>query len=218
MKCPHCNVDFHDEPSRVWNDEDIDGSWTIEKRKCSACSRIILNLCAVRKTPTPAGGIRIVNLSSQLVRPIGANRSPAPAAVSDEFADDYEEACLVLPYSPKASAALSRRCLQAVLRAHVGIKKKTLAEEIENFTNRPDTPSHISESVDAIRNIGNFAAHPIKSTSSGEVVPVEEGEADWNLDVLELLFDFLFVQPELIKKKKEALNKKLSDAGKPPMK
>jgi hypothetical protein len=33
--------------------------------------------------------------------------------------------------------------------------------------------------LDAIRTIGNFAAHPIKSTSSGEIVDVEPGEAEW---------------------------------------
>ena len=49
-------------------------------------------------------------------------------------------------------------------------------------------------------------------------VRVEPGEAEWNLDVLEALFDFYYVQPAKHKKKKAALNKKLADAGKPPMK
>jgi hypothetical protein len=35
---------------------------------------------------------------------------------------------------------------------------------------------------------------------------------------LETLFDFFFVQPELLKAKRDALNKKLKDAGKPPLK
>jgi hypothetical protein len=61
-------------------------------------------------------------------------------------------------------------------------------------------------------------SHPTKSTSSGEVVPVEAGEAEWNLDVVEALFDFYFVQPHLLHKKRDALNAKLKDAGKPPMK
>jgi hypothetical protein len=58
----------------------------------------------------------------------------------------------------------------------------------------------------------------MKSTASGEVVPVEPGEAEWNLDVLEALFDFYFVQPAWVKKKRDALNLKLQQAGKPPMK
>ena len=50
------------------------------------------------------------------------------------------------------------------------------------------------------------------------MVDVKLGEAEWNLDVLEGLFDFYFVQPAILKKKREALNKKVADAGKPPMK
>jgi len=46
---------------------------------------------------------------------------------------------------------------------------------------------------------------------------VEAGEAEWNLDTLEGLFDFYFVQPAVLQAKKEALNKKLSGAGKPTL-
>jgi hypothetical protein len=74
------------------------------------------------------------------------------------------------------------------------------------------------ESIDAVRNIGNFAAHPQKSTATGEILEVEFGESEWLLDVLESLFDFYFVQPSILKAKRDALNKKLNDAGKPPMK
>jgi hypothetical protein len=68
------------------------------------------------------------------------------------------------------------------------------------------------------KNIGNFAAHPVKSKSTSEIVDVEVEEAEWNLDVLELLFDFYYVQPARIAQKREALNAKLGEAGKPHMK
>ena len=79
-------------------------------------------------------------------------------------------------------------------------------------------PILLAGAIDAIRNIGNFAAHPIKSTASGEVLPVEPGEAEWTLDVLDGLFDFYFVQPAILKRKKAALDTKLASAGKPPVK
>jgi hypothetical protein len=41
---------------------------------------------------------------------------------------------------------------------------------------------------------------------------VEPGEAEWTLDVLEILFDFYFVQPARLKAKRDALNKKLAEA------
>ena len=66
--------------------------------------------------------------------------------------------------------------------------------------------------------IGNFAAHPLKSTTTGSIVDVEPGEAEWNLDVLESLFDFYFVQPAISAKRKAELNKKLKEAGKPKLK
>jgi len=164
-------------------------------------------------------GFSVLNLrSKRMVYPKGNNRPPVPPGIPKEFAEDYTEACLVLTDSPKASAALSRRCLQHILREKAGIKKGDLATEIQQVIDSRTLPSHLNESIDAIRNIGNFAAHPIKSTSSGEVVPVEAGEAEWNLDVVEALFDFYFVQPDLLQSKRDALNAKLKDAGKPPMK
>lgn len=67
--------------------------------------------------------------------------------------------------------------------------------------------------LNAVREIGNFAAHPIKSDSSAEVIDVEIGEAETNLDVLEELFDEVFVKPTLQDQKLEELNRKLASAG-----
>ena len=50
------------------------------------------------------------------------------------------------------------------------------------------------------------------------LVEVETGEAECNLDVLEATFDFYFTQTTLLKAKRDALSKKLKDAGKPPLK
>ena len=160
-----------------------------------------------------------VNIQDQeLVRPKGSSRPSCPKQVTVDIAEDYNEACLVLPDSAKASAALSRRCLQNLLREKGRVKSGNLAVEIQEVIDSGDLPSYLSESIDAIRNVGNFSAHPMKSKNTGAILPVEPQEAEWNLDVLELLFDFYFVQPELLEIKRDALNKKLKEAGKPPMK
>lgn len=57
----------------------------------------------------------------------------------------------------------------------------------------------------------------MKSTSTGVVVDVEPGEAEWNLDVVEALMDIYYEQPAVIAAKRAALNVKLADAGKPPV-
>jgi hypothetical protein len=145
-------------------------------------------------------------------------RPAPPPYVPRELAEDYTEACLVLPDSPKASAALSRRCLQHLLREVAKVKPADLSTEIQQVLDSGKLPTQLSEAIDAIRQVGNFAAHPIKTKSTGEIVPVETEEAEWNLDVLEQLFDFYFVQPAVLKKKKADLNAKLTAAGKPPMK
>ena len=128
------------------------------------------------------------------------------------------EAALVLSDSPKAAAALGRRCLQHLLREKAKVKPQDLFNEIQEVIDRRELDSDLASALDAVRVIGNFAAHPTKSQSTGEIVDVEPGEAEWTLDVLEQLFDRYYVQPEVIKKKKADLNVKLKAAGKPELK
>ena len=92
-----------------------------------------------------------------------------------------------------------------------------LVQEIEEFIPRKDVPTYLSDAVDAVRNVGNFAAHPSKDTNTVEIVDVEQGEAERLLDVLESLFDFVFVQTKRLEERKKALNAKLTSLGKPPM-
>jgi hypothetical protein len=141
----------------------------------------------------------------------------APAETPADVADDFNEAALVLRDSPKASAALSRRCLQAVLRA-AGYAQKDLGPAIQAALDDGKLPPAIAQNLDAIRNIGNFAAHPLKDTNTGEILPVEPEEAEWNLEVLELLFDHYYVQPARAAERRAQLDAKLAKAGKPPMK
>ena len=151
------------------------------------------------------------------VYPKGVARAALSSDIPIKFASDYKEACLVFADSQKASAALSRRCLQNLLREKAGTKAKDLAAQIQEVINSGKLPSHLADAIDAVRAIGNFAAHPIKSEHSREVIDVEPGEAEWSLDTLEGLFDFYFVQPSKLKKKRDALDQKLAAAGKPPL-
>jgi hypothetical protein len=153
-----------------------------------------------------------------MVHPKAAARTALSTDVEQKYAADYSEACLVLSDSPKASAALSRRTLQLLLREKAGVKPSDLSKEIEQVLASGKLPSQLGDAIDAIRNLGNFAAHPMKSTNTGEILDVEPGEAEWLLDVLEGLFDYYFVQPAVLQRKKDALNKKLAEAGKPAMK
>ena len=221
MNCPHCSVEFHPQVQVYRFGTDDSGDWAVERYQCPRedCAGWILYLVIGEVGLTPGVGNYVAEVyERRLIYPTVSGRPPAPPQVPDDFAEDYEEACTVLPYSAKASAALSRRCLQHLLRDKAHVKPSRLAAEIQELLDSDELPSHIANAVDAVRNIGNFAAHPIKSESTGEIVPVEPGEAEWNLDVLEALFDFYFVGPEVLKQKQEALDAKLKEAGIPPMK
>lgn len=213
MKCPHCLVEFHDDPCSSWIGRDVDGVWGVTTRSCPACKR----MSAWLATGVSAGGRFHPTEDGRLIRPRGIARAPLAPDVPEDFARDYHEACLVLADSPKASAALSRRCLQHLLRQKAGAAKRDLADQIQELLDSKQLPPYLASDLDAVRNTGNFAAHPMKSTATGEIMDVEPGEAEWNLDVLEALFEFYFVQPAAAQAKRDALNAKLTEAGKPPM-
>ena len=193
---------------------DGDGHWRIYSETCPACKKAILAL-QHGVSQWVKGTLTYTVLSDVFVRPMGSQRPPPPPAVVAPYRQDYIEACAVLPYSAKASAALTRRCLQAVLKDKGGFAEHNLADQIESAISKGHLPTHLSDQLDAVRVIGNFAAHAIKSSASGQIIDVEAGEAEWNLDVVESLFDFYFVQPGVAQAKKAALNVKLAAAGKP---
>lgn len=219
MICPHCLTAFYDDKEAIALSADRTSRWKLWRRACPECERFIFSLYEEYDKFNRGGGRYGYHKNREfLVYPKVPSRTPLSKDIPDEYSKDYSEACLTLADSPKASAALSRRCLQHLLREKAGIKKGNLASEIQQVLDIGKLPTHLLDSLDAIRNIGNFAAHPIKSTASGEIIDVEPGEAEWNLDVLESMFDYYFVQPVLLKKKRDALDVKLKKAGKPEMK
>ncbi len=112
---------------------------------------------------------------------------------------------------------LSRRCHEYLLRERKVSAEDSLDRAIDDAL-ATHLPSDIGENLDTVWNIGNFAAHPQKSVNSEETLDLEPGEAEWSLDVLESLFDYNYIQPAKSAKKREALDKKLAEAGKKPMK
>ena len=205
MKCPHCQVEVHE--NFYWKTVADSGNntplgksgkdmtyWHLGTMVCPACKDAILQL---KRTLATRPG----NELQYLVYPRKVMRPSAPKEVPRHIAEDFNESCTVFSDSPKASAALSRRCLQAILRDK-GFAQKDLVKAIQAAIDSKQLPTSISENLDAVRNIGNFAAHPLKDTLASSIEAVEPHEAEWNLEVLEELFDFYYVQPE---RSKEAL-------------
>lgn len=95
-------------------------------------------------------------------------------------------------------------------------KERDLSNQIDKAIKQ--LPTRIAENLDAIRQIGNYAVHPIKSKSTGTIVDVEPEEANWTLDVLEDLFDYYYVMPKKAEERRNKLNAKLKEIGKPQLK
>jgi len=205
--CPHCHTMNRFEDAVLGNDRH-----TVAIDFKHGIDNIVETLHLCRCTNC---GDTIMFLDDEMIFPKGSFRPTAPKEVPDEIANDFNEACLVESLSPKAAGALARRCLQNLLH-NQGIKKRNLNDEIEETISQ--LPSHLGNSIDAIRTIGNFAAHPMKYENSGSLVDVEPEEIEWILDVLEQLFDFYYVAPAKTKVKRENLNQKLKNAGKPELK
>src|SRR5579883_1812676 len=112
MKCPHCTVAIHanwtSTPIRHGN---TTTRWRTQVMACPACSKIIVRtgegMWGANEFIEPVVWVQVF--------PQGYNRGPVPTEVPKDIASDYDEASLVLASSPKASAALSRRCLQTTL-------------------------------------------------------------------------------------------------------
>lgn len=123
---------------------------------------------------------------------------PQPEFIPEPIREDYYEACAIRDLSPKASATLSRRCIQGMIRDFAGISKARLVDEIDELRKRVASgaaPKGVSEeSVDAIdhvRGIGNIGAHMEKDINL--IVSIEPDEAQILIDLIESLFDEWYV-------------------------
>lgn len=106
-----------------------------------------------------------------------------PDYVPKPIRDDYVEACKIRDLSAKASATLSRRCLQGMIRDFWGIAKGRLIDEIEALEDKVDADTW--EAIESVRKIGNIGAHMEKDINV--IVDVEPNEAQKLIELIELL-------------------------------
>lgn len=109
-----------------------------------------------------------------------------PDYIPQQIRTDYEEAYLIKDLSPKASATLSRRCLQGMIRDFWGISKRTLNDEIDALEEKID--SSTLQAIHALREIGNIGAHMKKEKGTEEILDVARGEAEALIGLIEILF------------------------------
>jgi hypothetical protein len=223
MKCPYCLENFVESSENISlfdTVKDSDGfQYGVKTTTCSNtdCSGRIIYL---RKTYFPDNTGLPANFGSYpstqyiMVHPKVSSRGVDLSNVPENFKDDYLESCEVLATSAKASAALTRRLLQRLIHEKANIDEGNLNDEIGLLIESVDIPRKLKELLDAVRVIGNFAAHPEKSINSGAIIDVEPAEAEVNLDTIEELFDFYFIQPKIHEERMRKINDKLIESGK----
>ena len=112
-----------------------------------------------------------------------------PEYIPEAIQNDYYEACRIRNLSPKASATLSRRCLQGMIRDFWGIKKRNLYEEIKELEDKIDFLEW--QAIDAVRKVGNIGAHMEKDINL--IVDVDPKEAQLLIGLIEQLIDDWYV-------------------------
>jgi hypothetical protein len=117
---------------------------------------------------------------------------PWPKHVHARVREDYEEACKTEFLSPKASAALARRCLQTLLADFFGLTNTKLVEQIDALDG--EGGEHVLDALVTLRAIGNVAATATRDSSV--IVDVEPGEATAMIDLIELLIEETYIARE----------------------
>lgn len=113
-----------------------------------------------------------------------------PNYIPQAIREDYEEACAIVNLSPKASATLSRRCLQGIIRDFWGIRKSRLVDEIEAIKDKIHPTQW--KVIDGVRRIGNIGAH--METDINLIVDIDSDEANKLIKLLELLIDSWYIK------------------------
>ncbi|MEI6573306.1 MAG: DUF4145 domain-containing protein [Alphaproteobacteria bacterium] len=163
----------------------------------------------LRKYENTTSGRRALEVIDEYqLRPKGGAK-PQPDFIPLAIRQDYEEACLIMNLSPKASATLARRCIQGMINDFCGIQKKTLNEEINELENKVKSgtaPKGIDEdtimAINAIRSIGNIGAHMSKDIDL--IIDIDPDEASHLIQLIENLFEDWYIARE---KKRQNLEK-----------
>lgn len=120
-----------------------------------------------------------------------------PNSLAKQFPDyipapirqDYEEAYKILKLSPKASATLSRRCLQGMIHDFWNVKGNNLYSEIDAIKNKV-APAEW-DVMNALRQIGNIGAH--MESDINTIIDIDENEAEKLIKLIELLIEKWYI-------------------------
>ena len=188
IECPHCGlqvtVDFEAfRPNPVYPKlNSRDARIYIEQGRCPSRKCLGLIVRTVAEAGEESSTVKCI------IPPV--NEVTFPGSLSPGILSQYKKAKKILPIDQNASAVMSRRCLQMLLREYFHIERGSLYCEMQELINKGKLPSYLAHDLDRVREIGNLGAHPEKS---GMELPSEatDEEARWSLDILVDLFEHI---------------------------
>ena len=128
-----------------------------------------------------------------------------PEYIPPSIRRDYKEANLISDISPRASAILSRRCLQGIIRDFWEVTPKHLINEIREIKDKVDSSTW--KALNDVREIGNISAHPEKDINI--IIDVDPSDAKLLLTLIETLIENHYIA----RHKRESNLKKLATAA-----
>ena len=146
-----------------------------------ACKELTLTVELIQIQPQTSKFIGVIETWHLLPE---SEAKPQPDYIPEAIRDAYYEACRIRDLSPMASATLSRRCLQGMIRDFHGIAKATLKLEIDALEKLVESPTW--EAIDVVREVGNIGAHMEKDVNL--IIDVEPEEAQLLIGLVETLF------------------------------
>lgn len=115
-----------------------------------------------------------------------------PVAIPAQIMEDYQEACLAIEQSPKAAAALSRRCLSGMLRDFWQVQPGSLSDEFRQVKGTVDPLTW--EAIESVRKSGLIGAR--MESEGAEILDTEPGEAKMLIGLIEMLIEDWYVGRE----------------------
>lgn len=187
FKAQYTSFEDHDEASynRSYN-EFHDSAIKLFFYKCPNCNKYSIFV--------KGAGEKVEDINTTIIPKSSAKQFPE--YIPKVIRNDYEEAYAIVNLSPKASATLSRRCLQGMIHDFWDIKLKNLNQEITALKDmiEPDLWS----AIDSLRQLGNIGAHMEKDT--GIIVDIDSNEANTLIKLIELLMKEWYINREERKK------------------
>jgi len=123
-----------------------------------------------------------------------------PAALPRNILEDYQEACFAAEFSPKVAAALSRRCLSAMLRDFWQVQPGSLNDEFRQVKGTVDPLTW--EAIESVRRSGMVGAR--MESEGAAIQDTDPGEEKLLIGLIEtLIHDWYVVREERKKRLKE---------------